>query len=154
VFFSANVQNYGYNYKWEPEHSFVNDNRPEIWGRVEELRSMITLTVTTPFGCKASYSQQIKPEECCTVSFPNAFTPNGDDKNDCFRPMFTGYKRFQMFRVTNRWGQTVFESTNSNPKWDGMYNGVKQDLGVYYYYLRYDCGGKTLEVKGDVTLIR
>jgi hypothetical protein len=48
----------------------------------------------------------------------------------------------------------VFESTNSNPKWDGMYNGVKQDLGVYYYYLRYDCGGKTLEVKGDVTLIR
>ncbi len=154
VFFSANVQNYGYNYKWEPEHSFVNENRPEIWGRVEELRSMITLTVTTPFGCKASYSQQIKPEECCTVSFPNAFTPNGDDKNDCFRPMFTGYKRFQMFRVTNRWGQTVFESTNSNPKWDGMYNGVKQDLGVYYYYLRYDCGGKTLEVKGDVTLIR
>ena len=154
VFFSADIQNYGYNYKWEPEHSFVNENRPEIWGRVEELRSMITLTVTTPFGCKASYSQLIKPEECCTVSFPNAFTPNGDDKNDYFRPIFTGYKRFQMFRVNNRWGQTVFESVNSNPKWDGTYNGVNQDLGVYYYYLRYDCGGKTMEVKGDVTLIR
>jgi gliding motility-associated-like protein len=154
VFFIADIQNYGYNYKWEPEHSFVNENRPEIWGRVEELRSMITLTVTTPFGCKASYSQLIKPEECCTVSFPNAFTPNGDDKNDYFRPIFTGYKRFQMFRVNNRWGQTVFESVNSNPKWDGTYNGVNQDLGVYYYYLRYDCGGKTMEVKGDVTLIR
>jgi hypothetical protein len=48
----------------------------------------------------------------------------------------------------------VFESVNSNPKWDGTYNGVNQDLGVYYYYLRYDCGGKTQEVKGDVTLIR
>jgi gliding motility-associated-like protein len=154
VFFSAYVKNYGYNYKWEPEHSFVNENRPEIWGRVEELRSMITLTVTTPFDCKASYSQLIKPDECCTVTFPNAFTPNGDDKNDCFRPLFMGYKRFQMFRVVNRWGQTVFESVNSNPKWDGTYNGVNQDLGVYYYYLRYDCGGKTQEVKGDVTLIR
>ncbi len=154
VFFSAYVQNYGYNYQWEPEHSFVNDNRPEIWGRVEELRSMITLTVTTPFGCKASYSQQIKPEECCTVTFPNAFTPNGDDNNDYFRPLFMGYKRFQMFRVNNRWGQTVFESVNSNPKWDGTYNGVNQDMGVYFYYLRYDCGGKTMEVKGDVTLIR
>jgi len=154
VFFSANVNDYTYNYKWEPEHSFVNNNRPEIWGKVEELRSMITLTVTTPFGCKASYTQLIKPEECCTVTFPNAFTPNGDDRNDCFRPMFNGFKRFQMFRIMNRWGQTVFESVNSNPKWDGTYNGVNQDMGVYYYYLRYDCGGKTMEAKGDVTLIR
>jgi len=49
----------------------------------------------------------------------------------------------------------VYESTNSkDAKWDGNYNGVPQDMGTYFYYLKYDCGGNTLEQKGDVTLIR
>jgi gliding motility-associated-like protein len=60
-----------------------------------------------------------------------------------------------MFRIMNRWGQIIFESANSSVMgWDGTFNGVPQDVGVYYYYLRYDCGGKSMEAKGDVTLIR
>ena len=154
VLFTANVKRYDYNYMWEPDHFFVNQNKPEIWGRVELTNSRVTLTVTDPYGCKASYSKQINPDECCSVTLPNAFTPNGDGLNDRFRPIFDGYRRFHTFRVTNRWGHTVFESANSNPSWDGTYQGVPQDMGTYYYYLRYDCGGKALETKGDVTLVR
>lgn len=154
VLFTARVKNYDYNYRWEPEHFFVNQNRPEIWGRVELNNSRVMLTVTTPFGCKASYSSTLKPDDCCNVTMPNAFTPNGDGKNDRFQPIFDGYKRFHTFRVTNRWGHTVFESANSNPSWDGTYQGVRQDIGTYYYYLKFDCGGKTHETKGDITLIR
>ncbi|MCF8451285.1 MAG: gliding motility-associated C-terminal domain-containing protein [Taibaiella sp.] len=154
VLFKAVKQDYSCTYKWEPEHFFTNDNRPEIWGRVEQARSMVMLTVTDPFGCTSRFSKQINPDQCCTVSFPNAFSPNDDGKNDRFRPIFAGYRRFHIFRVSNRWGQTVFESANTNPSWDGKYNGVPQDMGVYFYYLKYDCGGKTLEAKGDVTIIR
>lgn len=154
VLFAANVKDYSCNYKWEPEHYFANENKPVIWGKVEQERSMIKLTVTDPFGCRASYEKKFVTDLCCTVSFPNAFTPNQDSHNDVFRPIFAGYRRFHIFRVSNRWGQTVFESANSNPSWDGMYNGVPQDMGTYYYFIRYDCGGKTLEAKGDITLIR
>ena len=154
IHFWAIKKDYNCTYKWEPEHSFANEGRYDIWGRVEQLKAMVSLTVTDAYGCKSTSTKQLLTEPCCTVTFPNAFSPNNDDKNDYFRPMFSGYHRFQIFRVTNRWGQTVFESANSNPHWDGTYSGVPQDMGVYFYYLKYDCGGKVMEVKGDVTLIR
>jgi len=154
VLFIANDTAYNDGYLWQPAHGFNNDNKPVIWGKVEETQSDITLTVTTPFGCKSSTTQQLDPGTCCTVMFPNAFTPNGDGHNDVFRPLFNGYHNFHFFRIVNRWGETIFESSNSLPSWDGSFNGVPQDIGTYYYFLQYDCGGNTIEAKGDVTLIR
>ncbi len=147
---SAHYEN---RYKWYPEHFFNNDDRNWIWGKMETA-GYVSLVVTTPFGCVGIDSVLISPESCCTVSFPSAFTPNGDGKNDLFRPIFKGFHSFHEFRIENRWGETVFETSSSRMEWDGMFGGVPQDMGVYYYYLKYDCGGKTLEAKGEVTLIR
>ncbi len=141
------------NYSWSPVHFFVENSKGDVWGRIE-TQGYVKLRVTDPFGCYASDSTLFNPDYCCTVSFPSAFTPNGDGKNDNFRPIYQGYHRFHNFRIINRWGQTVFESTNSNMSWDGNYNGVPQDMGVYYYFVKYDCGDKELIAKGDVTLIR
>jgi gliding motility-associated-like protein len=154
VYFTANTEDYNNSFTWSPAHSFSNVNKPEAWGQLEQTQSIITLTVTDPFGCTASTSHELDPGTCCTVAFPNAFTPNGDGHNDKFRPLFTGYHNFHVFRIQNRWGQTVFESTNSNMQWDGTFSGVPQDMGVYFYYIKYDCGGQTIEESGDVTLIR
>ncbi len=154
ILFSARHQDANCSYLWEPEHCFNNNNKPEIWGKVEQGRTDIWLTITDPFGCKASYNRELSPDACCTVLFPTAFTPNGDGLNDKFRPIFNGYHNFHQFRIVNRWGQTVFESANSNPEWDGSFNGVPQDMGVYYYFIKFDCGGNTIEQKGDCTLVR
>ncbi len=157
VEFTANEIDWRNSYYWTPEHDFNNINKPVIWGKMLEPKGLITLKVTDPFGCYATKSMEINPDACCTISFPNAFAPSagGQKENDIFKPYFTGYHRFHMFRIVNRWGQTIFESHNSSVMgWDGTYNGVPQDMGVYYYFLRYDCGGKTMEAKGDVTLIR
>ena len=154
ILFIARHQDANCSYLWEPEHCFNNNNKPEIWGKVEQGRTDITLTITDPFGCKSSYDMQLSPDACCTVLFPTAFTPNGDGLNDKYRPIFNGFHNFHQFRVVNRWGQTVFESANSNPEWDGSFNGVPQDMGVYYYYIKFDCGGNVIEQKGDCTLVR
>ena len=154
VLFIANDTAYNDSYLWQPVHGFNNDNKRVIWGKVEETQSDITLTVTDPFGCVGTSMQQLDANSCCTVLFPNAFTPNGDGKNDVFRPLFSGYHNFHFFRIANRWGETIFESENSLPAWDGTFNGVAQDIGTYFYYIQYDCGGNTIEAKGDVTLIR
>ena len=154
ILFSAHLKDATCAYLWQPAHCFNNNNQPDIWGKVEQGRTEITLTVTDAFGCTASTSQQITPDACCTVLFPTAFTPNGDGLNDVYRPILSGYHNFHEFRIVNRWGQTVFESANTYPSWNGSFNGVPQDMGVYFYYIKYDCGSNTIEEKGDVTLVR
>ena len=154
VYFTANTFEYNNSYLWAPAHSFTNIDKPAAFGVLEQNQTAITLTVTDPFGCTATTTQLLDPGSCCTVAFPNAFTPNGDGHDDVFRPLFTGFHNFHIFRIQNRWGQTVFESTNSAMQWDGTFNGVPQDMGVYFYYIKYDCGGKSIEASGDVTLIR
>jgi len=154
VQFTADAIDYNNSYVWAPSHSFENINKPIAWGRVEDAQTIITLTVTDPFGCRATADMEITPGTCCKVDFPNAFTPNGDAYNNYFHPLYQGYHHFHVFRIMNRWGQIVFSSENNDARWDGNYNGVPQDMGTYYYYLKYDCGGKTFEKKGDLTLIR
>ena len=58
------------------------------------------------------------------------------------------------FRITNRLGQIIFQTTNINDGWDGKFNNTHQDLGVYFYYILYECDGKIQEKKGDLFLIR
>ena len=56
--------------------------------------------------------------------------------------------------IANRWGQIVYESVSNELGWDGSFNGVPQELGVYFYFISYDCNGKNIQEKGEVTLVR
>ncbi|MCD6013569.1 MAG: hypothetical protein K0Q79_3431 [Flavipsychrobacter sp.] len=127
VQFTANEIDYRNSYYWTPEHDFFNNNhnKPVIWGKMLEPKGLITLKVTDPFGCYATKSMEINPDACCTIAFPNAFAPgpSGQQENNIFKPYFVGYHRFHIFRIVNRWGQTVFESHNSSVMgWDGTYD--------------------------------
>jgi len=92
----------------------------------------------------------IKP----AVDVPNAFTPNGDGKND--KVFVRGFGIAQMnFRIYNRWGQLVFESGSPSYGWDGTYKGVLQPMDAYAYTLTVQYGdGTVVNKKGDITLIR
>ena len=49
---------------------------------------------------------------------PNAFTPNNDGINDFFE-FYGSYPKSIRVKISNRWGQTVYESDQINFKWDG-----------------------------------
>ena len=142
-----------YSYFWEPIHFFNQNNIGNVFGKIE-LAGYVYLTVRDPFGCTSRDSIMIDAQPCCTVSMPDAFSPNNDGLNDVFRPVGLGTHGVHMFRIMNRWGQCVYESTNLKMAWDGNFNGVPQEIGVYYYYLAFDCDGKSVVEKGEVTLIR
>lgn len=141
-------------YHWSPEHYFSGENVSRVYGVVDRA-GYIKLTVATPFGCKNTDSMYINAQPCCIISFPTAFTPNGDTKNDVFRPIMDGHRKIHFFRIENRWGQVIYESREeSKGVWDGTFNGEPQDMGVYFYYVIYDCDGANKTIKGEVTLIR
>lgn len=89
------------------------------------------------------------------IFIPNTFTPNNDGKNDIFRVRGASYGKFY-FAVYNRWGQLLFETNDPSQGWDGNFNGMQADPGVFGWYLRASCeeGAEEIFQKGSVTLIR
>ncbi|MGN6569480.1 MAG: T9SS type B sorting domain-containing protein, partial [Flavipsychrobacter sp.] len=155
VHFTAESYNPSYLYQWLPATYFENNtNMGDVYGLVQ-TSGYVKLSVTTEYGCTSTDSILIHAEPCCDVYFPNAFTPNGDGKNDIFRPLSNGRQQVKNFRVANRWGQIMFETVDQHTGWDGKFGGVPQDMGSYYYYIEYECAnGKTYTKKGEVVLVR
>jgi gliding motility-associated-like protein len=90
--------------------------------------------------------------------FPNAFTPNGDGRNDYFAPLsnYPNLITIEEFDIVNRWGQLVYSAYGSKAQsgWDGTFNGKVADAGVYYYYARMRTRDGVEEFKGEITLFR
>lgn len=104
--------------------------------------------------CYESWSNEICVTFAPTLYFPNAFSPNGDGKNDYFTPMGVYAKSFEM-QIYNRWGVVIYKTESQEQGWDGTVNGSPAPEGVYVFKTRV-IGYKEEEVKktGTVTLIR
>lgn len=95
------------------------------------------------------------PELFCHIMFPNAFSPNGDGKNDVFKPGYYGAFSNYILNIFNRWGERVYSGASIDHGWDGYYKNVPAALDVYFYQCTYYCPVKGLTtVKGDLTLVR
>jgi len=107
------------------------------------------------FGCADTACVDITVNDNCgDVDVPNAFSPNGDGSNDRFRLLAWCMDKVD-FRVYDRWGQLVFETTDWKEGWDGNFNGQPAPVGVYVYYVdATNLRGKHFAKQGNVTLIR
>jgi gliding motility-associated-like protein len=90
-----------------------------------------------------------------SVSYPNAFTPNGDGRNDRFRIVTYGNQLRYELSIYNNWGQRVYYGLDAQEGWDGMFRGKPCEAGTYFYYLNATCfTGKQETHKGDLVLVR
>ena len=85
---------------------------------------------------------------------PNAFTPNGDGKNDFFGVSHWGALKNFRFTISNRWGQTVFATSDVSKAWDGCFRGQIQLSSAYVYVISADTDCGSVLRKGTVLLIR
>ena len=93
-------------------------------------------------------------EDDSEINVANAFTP-GSVPNDIIRVQHHGIAKLNSFRIFNRWGQLVFETTNIDEGWDGTFNGQPQPIGVYVYYAdAISYRGKRFYKQGNITLLR
>lgn len=87
-------------------------------------------------GNESAPSATVRTENCPVYRLPNTFTPNGDGQNEIFRPYLPyRYVKSIDFLVVNRWGETVFSTTDPNIGWDGsdQRNGQPLAEGAYFY---------------------
>ena len=98
---------------------------------------VITLTAYSEFLCQSVASIEILFNNGLVYYIPNTFTPNGDEFNQTFKPIFSSsidpYN--YSFYIYNRWGQVIFETQDIERGWDGLFgdDGIPVPLGTYTY---------------------
>ncbi len=127
-----------------PTHSYTKTGDIEV-----------CLTATQPVGkCDSTVCDIIYIDDAFKFQIPTAFSPNGDGVHDVYRINGFGVEEFELY-IFNRWGEMVYSSNKFDDKWDGVFKGKEQEIGVYLYYLEATvAGGKTYTDKGNITLIR
>ncbi len=113
------------------------------------------VTVTDEIGCKAADTILISYSDCQEIIVPTGFTPNGDGHNDYFHILNTSDFIYAGFKIYNRWGQLIYESSDGNGYWNGKFNNTECEVGVYVFVV----SGKnflnhSVFKKGNVTLLR
>jgi gliding motility-associated-like protein len=118
------------------------------------ISTKYVVTGITEYGCKTKDSININVTDETLITLPNAFTP-GSGANNEFKIIKRGIATLDYFRIFNRWGNVVFETTNIDEGWDGTYKGVTQPVGVYVYMVTGKAkSGKIFRKQGNVTLLR
>ena len=116
----------------------------------------MTIYVTDNMGCDIEKDVNIEILQCCKMVVPNAFTPNADGLNDFLKPIAISEVTDIKFSIYDRWGKMVFNTKTLGDRWDGSVHEIPCNMGVYYYYLEYNCPFELNKfiLKGDITLIR
>lgn len=146
--------NGGSQYTWFPVTGLSNPSisNPMVnWNKDIQYR----VKVATAEGCYAFDTINLKYIKGPAIYVPNAFTPNGDGQNDVFRLIPVGITKMDYFRIYNRWGQLVFQSTRYMEGWNGYFKGKPADAGGYVWMAKGDdFNGNTIVKKGTVLLIK
>ena len=116
------------------------------------------LSTVNEFNCSSldSILIVVNPLTEVLLQIPTAFSPNGDGVNDIFRIANFEDFEFYIMRVYNRWGELIFDNKGYNVSWDGTYQGIRQNLGVYAFYIEAKpiSSAPVMKISGNVTLIR
>jgi gliding motility-associated-like protein len=143
---------------WTPG-SWLSDST--IADPVADPPSSVTYTLMVEADGGCGDTATILVDVFTPLAIPNAFTPNGDGRNDRFYvlggPVNSVVETFEVF---NRWGQAVFAAHNAAPGdaaagWDGRVNGSPAPPGTYVYIvvMHFATGSRQM-YKGTVEVIR
>jgi gliding motility-associated-like protein len=114
----------------------------------------IALLVRNQWGCSDSTVRSLFVEPDFQVFVPNVFTPNGDDRNNTFRPVMRGWTTYSM-QIFNRWGEMLFESKDPEQGWNGEHRERECPQGVYVYKITAGNGRNAPKtISGHLTLMR
>ncbi|MGL6269135.1 MAG: gliding motility-associated C-terminal domain-containing protein, partial [Chitinophagaceae bacterium] len=141
----------------------LNSYNEYAWSNGENKKSITVkkpgiywLEVTDINTCIGRDTVVVLPKKCMAGFFaPTAFTPNGDNLNDRFAPLIFGNIVSYRFTIFNRWGEVVFQTTETRKGWDGTLKGHLEPSAVFSWICTYQLEGeKTKTEKGTAALIR
>ena len=118
----------------------------------------VFLVAISNYGCRDTASVAVVIEPEFALYIPNAFTPDGNGKNDVFQPVGIGIDEDKYtMQIYDRWGEVVYTSNNFKQGWDGHAKGSGKlaEQNVYVYkIIVFDIFGEKHSYVGHVTLLK
>jgi gliding motility-associated-like protein len=139
------------NYQWLPATDLNDQN---IFNPTTRPVNTITyqVTATATDGCSGYGKVTITVLK--KIVMPNAFTPNGDGKNDVFRIPAGILFNLKTFSIFDRWGNLVFQTKDITQGWNGTFNGQPANMGTYVFMITGSSQNEKVALKGTVELLR
>jgi gliding motility-associated-like protein len=144
----------GTKYSWSPT-TFLNN--PTIANPIiaANTQTEYKITIGVPSGCSTVDTLLVRLHDGNKIYIPTVFTPNGDGLNDKLYLNYVGIKQLKVFRIYNRWGKLMFETTNMSDGWDGTVYSVPQPMDSYTVIIEaIDKNGVLFRKQGTITLLR
>lgn len=126
----------------------------------QEVRGYTITLITTSFeGCKDTATMIVNVPETLIYYVPNSFTPNGDERNNVFLPVFTsGFDPQEyLLEIYDRWGERIFESLDYRVGWDGTYKNLGLvEQGTYTWKITFglSMNAEKQSIVGHVNMLR
>jgi gliding motility-associated-like protein len=140
-------------YSWEPADGLSCIDCPAPIA-TPLVTTTYTLTFTDDNGCQASAKTTLNVDTDHPLYIPNAFSPNGDDKNDLFYIYGSGIKSIDL-KIFDRWGEEVFATQDPAQGWNGYYKGSLMTPGIFVYVAKVIyVDDAERDAKGSITLLR
>ncbi len=143
-------------YTWSPSTDLNNSTiaNPVATPAITRQYTVVGTNSTSNCIGTETITVFVKAPAAPKAYIPNAFSPNGDGINDCFRVKDFGTIKIVDIVIYNRYGNLVFQTKNSLECWDGTYKGRPSEPGNYVYYIKVinDCGEDVK--KGNLILLR
>jgi gliding motility-associated-like protein len=120
-----------------PETNYT-DNLSEILG--QDFSGKLVYMVRAVENGELNYSNSNLCEVLVKsdIWVPNAFTPNGDGKNDEFKPYLSFFPNNYLMLIYDRSGIVIFSSESPDKGWDGRIGGNNPvPEGVYVYHIQF-----------------
>ncbi len=146
----------GYRYQWTPSRGIDNPDSALVKFNYQNSQEYL-INLISPAGCVTPDTMLVRvfTDKLVDIFVPKSFTPNGDGVNDILYPYLTGIQNFQYFKVYNRFGKLMFETTNYDIGWNGTLNGTPQPMGIYIWVSQGTAIDGSLVVrKGETLLLR
>lgn len=115
---------------------------------VKYIKMKKLLVIAAMFVGTTTFAQQ--------VYIPNAFSPNGDMRNDYWKPIFDDTLKVSdyLLEVYTRSGQLIFETRDSNQYWDGTYWGEIASESTFVYRLVARIENNDVREEGFIEIVR
>ena len=158
----TNHSDYADSYEWDfGDNSTVSNliHPTHIFPQVPD-DFLVTLIATNNGGLCADTAQQVITIQDVLIFYvPNVFTPDHDDFNEVFQPVFTsGFDPFDFhLMIFNRWGEVIFESYDATKGWDGTYSDqglVQDDVYIWQIEFKETMSDKRHTHRGHVTVLK